>query len=279
MTKIYDCFIFFNELKLLKLRMEILDPYVDYFVFSESPWTHAGNPKKLYYEENRHLFKKFEHKIIHQVNYENDPSWITWQRDPAQKNAVKNMLLGCSDDDIVMYSDCDEIPNMELLNLRETYKQGHTLLCYQDMYFYYVNTVMLDNGVRNSWIGTRIANWGNIKNYTIEEFRSNCVFVTTPNDTTMQYYKDHGDQVERIYNCGWHWSYMGGLENVRTKIRECSHQELNVPFIRDNIESRYENLQDPFFRPRYMLVTVPITKETHPAYFVDHMSEYKEFIK
>jgi beta-1,4-mannosyl-glycoprotein beta-1,4-N-acetylglucosaminyltransferase len=268
MSKVYDCFIFFNESRLLELRMEILDPYVDYFVLSESPWTHAGNPKKLYFEENKHLFKKFEHKIIHQVNYENDPNWITWQRDPAQKNALKKMLLNCADDDIIMDSDCDEIPNMELLNLKEKFQQGHTILCYQDLYYYYVNTIAEEGGKRNTWVGTRITNWGNLKNYTMEQFRND----------TMQYYKDHGDLVDRVYNCGWHWSYLGGLEAVLTKINQCAHQEFNNDFIKNNVASRFNNLQDPFFRPNYRYIPIPITKETHPAYLVDNQDKYSEFI-
>jgi len=65
MRKIYDCFCFFNELDLLELRFNILDPYVDYFVLSEASVTHTGQPKPYYYEENKKRFAKWEHKIIH----------------------------------------------------------------------------------------------------------------------------------------------------------------------------------------------------------------------
>ena len=33
---VYDCFPFFNELDILKLRMEIMDPFVDKFVIEEA---------------------------------------------------------------------------------------------------------------------------------------------------------------------------------------------------------------------------------------------------
>ena len=36
---IYDCFPFFNELDILKLRMEIMDPFVDKFVIEEAAYT------------------------------------------------------------------------------------------------------------------------------------------------------------------------------------------------------------------------------------------------
>ena len=35
MAKVYDVFTFFNELDLLELRLEMLDPYVDQFVLVE----------------------------------------------------------------------------------------------------------------------------------------------------------------------------------------------------------------------------------------------------
>ena len=64
---IYDCFPFFNELDILKLRMEIMDPFVDKFVIEEAAYTFSSEPKPLYFQENRDMFKKWEHKIIHVV--------------------------------------------------------------------------------------------------------------------------------------------------------------------------------------------------------------------
>jgi len=49
--KIYDCFIFFNELDLLEIRLKTLDKVVDYFVLVEADKTHRGKKKPLYYEK------------------------------------------------------------------------------------------------------------------------------------------------------------------------------------------------------------------------------------
>jgi len=65
--KIYDAFLFFNELDLLEIRLNILNEYVDYFVIVEAVETFSGLPKKLFYEENKARFEKFKHKIIHYV--------------------------------------------------------------------------------------------------------------------------------------------------------------------------------------------------------------------
>jgi len=68
--RVFDSFIFFNELDLLELRLNILNDVVDYFVLTESPWTVSGNEKPLYYQENKDRFKKFNHKIIHNITEE-----------------------------------------------------------------------------------------------------------------------------------------------------------------------------------------------------------------
>ena len=53
MAKVYDTFLFFNELDLLEIRLNILDDYVDYFVLCEANQTFSGKDKKLYYKENK----------------------------------------------------------------------------------------------------------------------------------------------------------------------------------------------------------------------------------
>ena len=65
--KIFDSFLFYNELDVLELRLNILNDVVDYFVLSESPMTLSGNPTPLLYLENKEKFSKFNHKIIHNI--------------------------------------------------------------------------------------------------------------------------------------------------------------------------------------------------------------------
>lgn len=62
---IYDCFMFFDELDLLEIRMNILDPVVDFFVVTEATTTQMGQPKKMYFAENMSRFEKFKDKIIY----------------------------------------------------------------------------------------------------------------------------------------------------------------------------------------------------------------------
>ena len=45
--KIFDCVTFFEENRLMKLRFNILDDYIDHFVVCESKYDHQGRKKKL----------------------------------------------------------------------------------------------------------------------------------------------------------------------------------------------------------------------------------------
>ena len=69
---IYDCIPFFNELDILKLRMQILSPYVDKFVLEESTVTFSGKPKEMLFAKNREMFREFEDKIVY-IAVDNSP--------------------------------------------------------------------------------------------------------------------------------------------------------------------------------------------------------------
>jgi hypothetical protein len=64
---IWDLVPFFNEIEILALRLETLDPVVDKFVICEATQTHSGKPKPLLLQENGHRFAKWAHKIKHVV--------------------------------------------------------------------------------------------------------------------------------------------------------------------------------------------------------------------
>ena len=50
---IYDGFMFFNELELLEIRLHELSDVVDRFILVESPITHSGKHKPLYFAAAR----------------------------------------------------------------------------------------------------------------------------------------------------------------------------------------------------------------------------------
>jgi len=71
--KIFDCFMYFDEEIVLDLRLNMLDPYVDYFVIVESIFTHKGDRRELKF--NHEKFNKFKRKIIY-LTYDDKPKDI-----------------------------------------------------------------------------------------------------------------------------------------------------------------------------------------------------------
>lgn len=98
---IFDCIPFFNELDILKLRMQIMSPYVDRFVLEESTVTFSGEPKEMIFDRNREMFAEFADKIIY-VAVDNSPmsGVTTHERDKFQKNQLIRGMAACKPDDL-----------------------------------------------------------------------------------------------------------------------------------------------------------------------------------
>ena len=98
MVRVFDVFIFFNELDLLDIRLNTLNDKVDFFVLVESTISFSGKPKRLYYQENKHLFEKFNHKIIHHIiddtpnSFEEIRARFLNSKDELEKNIALHCL-------------------------------------------------------------------------------------------------------------------------------------------------------------------------------------------
>jgi len=252
MSKIYDVFPFFNELDLLEIRLNHLAETVDYFVITEATITHAGNPKPLFFQENRHLFAEFDHKIIHHVVDTFPPELSTFERDWFQRNTVKPLLdAHLNLDDILIYGDVDEFPSVPAIlesirNLGEGAVINHLA---QDLFYYFVNLeetsgTLLSNmgefpGVSNKkWLGTTVSSWTYSKNFAPTDLRN----------------REHVDNSTRIADGGFHFSYVGGPVStaaevrVRAKLKESAHQELNVWRTNSFLKARLSRGKDIFGR-------------------------------
>jgi len=223
--KIYDCFMFFNELEVLDIRMDIMNDYVDYFVLVESDFTHSNKPKKLSFKENKHKFDCS--KIIHVVlnSFMLSEPWVN---ENHQRNYIMKGLKGANPDDIVIVSDVDEIPNPKILidNLHRL-EEVEVFSLKLKTFYYYVNC--LQNQI---WCAP-----------TVTKFK-NLLF---PQDLRYRRFENlFGKDGEG----GWHYGYIGGEERIRSKIKGFAHQELNrEEFIsEDNIKRCLKTGEDIFNR-------------------------------
>ena len=222
--KIYDCFIFFNELELLEIRLNELYDYVDHFVLVECSETFRGNVKPFYYAENKERFKKFEDKIIYVCVTERVKTDDPWIRETFQKNQMARGLTHCEDHDIIMISDCDEIIRASAIpeiveNVRLGKKKANKhkrVMCEQVFYRFYLN----QHDLTTPWVGTVATTYKYAKKTTPEELR---------NGRWIHYLPDPEYHYPIIRNAGWHFSSMGGLGRFVQKIESYSHVDADVP--------------------------------------------------
>ncbi len=119
--KFFDCFMYYDEDLVLDIRLNTLDKFVDKFVIVEAKEDHQGNKKKLNFKIDQ--YKKFKDKIIYKV-IENFPNNLSnWERENFQRNFIQNGLNDASEDDFIIISDVDEIPNLSKIsgNLNNKY--------------------------------------------------------------------------------------------------------------------------------------------------------------
>ena len=263
--------------------LNILNDVVDYFVLTESPWTVSGNQKPLYYEENKHLFEKFNHKIIHNVTKEipndysdyiekkkyhtpmggNDLNGAPYSTYPIRfQRAIFNrdssiygaVNFGIRDDDVILTSDADEIINPLVLEDLSWFNPDNHYVCLQNAFYYKLNYLYQDD-----WMGTRI-----------------CTFKTL-SETSIDFLRNMHKDSYRIENAGWHWSFFGDADNFRLKLSSYEHTENNTEPNTSNAEKKIDEGVDPFGRP-IQIKTVPID-ETYPEYILNNQEKYAQYIK
>lgn len=240
---IVDCFIFNDELDLLEIRLNSLAPYVDRFVLCESPMTHSGKPKKLYFDENKDRFKDFP--ITHLIvdDYEKYVDKDSWIREHHDREFMTKGILDCDSKATILISDLDEIPDLT------NFKEGMEGVFMQDLYYYYFNTCSGEK-----WNGTVAARRRNIDSLDIVR---KCRMILTP-----------------MYKCwGWHFSTLLPVENIVNKLDSFAHQELNTDEIKSKLEENIKNLDDPYNRKDKgkLFVKMP----SGPKWLLDNRDKYK----
>lgn len=232
--KLIDCFTFYNELDMLKFRLNYLHDIVDTFVIVEATLTHAGNEKELYFEKNKHLFEKHMDKIIHIIVNELPDKSVTgdaWVREKLQRNLIDrgiNKLVLC-DEDIIVISDVDEIPDIDTLSIVKNTQQIENI-CYsleQDLYYYNLTCKSY-----KKWYHAKIVNYYTYKtryNRMPDNIRMSGVYKT-------------------LNKGGWHLSYFGDVEFIKNKLQNFAHQEFNNELYTSDkyIENKIKNIESLF---------------------------------
>jgi beta-1,4-mannosyl-glycoprotein beta-1,4-N-acetylglucosaminyltransferase len=228
MSRLFDCFTFFNELDLLEIRLETLDSVVDFFVIAEAPITYRADLKPLYFELNKQRFAKFLPKIRH-IIVDDLPTEKgfdqNWQRETLQRAALERGLADARDEDIIMLSDLDEIPTPA--KIKEAITWHDTLRVFHMRFFSYFANCESHPG-NAYWVGTGMTE------YRLAKGRFEYVLKKLPTHLRMRpnaslrkrismrlkeasILLTRSLRIKRVRNGGHHFSWLGGADKVLQK--------------------------------------------------------------
>ena len=246
---IYDCFMYFDEDLLLDLRLNILQKYVKKFIITESTFLHSGKTKKLNFDIKK--FKKFRDKIeyivvdklpdgIEKINPDDNVELRnkkildnSLKRENNQRNQLMQGLKNVSDEDLVLSSDLDEIPNFQ------NFKFNNRIVLFEQNVFYYKFNLMQPNF---KWVGTRACKkkhlispqWlRNIKNKIYPVWRLDVLF-------SKKKYSD----INLVKNGGWHFTSIKKPEDIFYKFSNYLHHlefeesKINIQDVEKLIQSK-----------------------------------------
>ena len=288
--RIFECFPFFNELEILEIHLNVLAPFIDYFVIVEATRNFMGQPKPLYFHENRERYKAFEDKIIHVIvddlKEELDLSVdeairraTGFEREAIQRQAMTRGLKGARPGDLIIISDVDEIIKPEALKKSLPRAPGKITYFEGVYYHYFLNWRLI--GYKDLKT-TRMIEMKNFRDGHHMRKTKGWRSKTLPNWVEYMMWLPYaasrhgkllGRQVMRE-GC-WHLSFIMDSDQIRSKLQAYSHTERTTEdFIGEGkIEERIANRISMFGNT---LSIDPI--ETLPQFIQDNLGQYRHLI-
>ena len=292
--KIIDTTTFFEEKLMIDLRFNILDPFVDKFIVCEARFTHSGKEKNINF--NKKDYPKFEDKIIHLV-IDNDPikknnnqniktetlRQNSIIRIEAQRNYIFRALDNLDQNDYILHSDNDEIP--DLSNLDFVKNKAKILIFKQKLFYYKFNLAY----PKVNWFGTKCCklkhlkniSWlRNIKNKDYKIYRLDTIFSNTKYSN-----------VNIIENGGWHFT---NLKTAEELLKKYQNDEMHSEF-----ETRKDSLKDIEYKIKNkfinydhsadrkssdekkqnnMFYLTKVNLDLLPNYILENLEKYKSWI-
>ena len=235
---------YFDEDTVLDVRLNYLNKYVDKFVIIEAEYNHKGEKRKPKFDIKN--FKKFKDKIIYLLIKQKIPGMYeindfdsddkkngkhvmnALKRENFQRNCIADGLSDASDEDWIIISDLDEIPNLNDNDLKSI---KSPIVFFKQLMMYYKFNLVLEN---YPWIGSKACKkkslkspqWlRNIKDRAYSWWRLDTLF------SESKYIK-----IKIIENGGWHFSYLKSPEDIEKKLKSYLHHteyELNQLGVKD----------------------------------------------
>jgi len=291
--KLFDCTTYHNEDLILEARFNILDKFFDKFIICEAKYTHSGKEKKLNFDLKK--FSQFKNKIIYIVQ-DKEPDNLVYhskineddynirlnsiKRITSQRNKISEALELADQEDLIFYSDNDEIPNLSGLDLE---KINEKIIIFEQKLFYYKFNLHLD---RIYWYGTRAIKKKNLT--TFQELREIKPKKYSFYRLDTLFKKNKFMDINIIKNGGWHFTRILSPQEIHNRELETEHSDeyiqakKNSKKIEDLINRKvidHDHLADKKeykFNKEFKLKTLSINQL--PIYIQDNVAKYSNYL-
>ena len=281
---------------MLDIRFNILDPFVDKFVICESGYSHSGQKKEFNFDINK--FSKFKNKIIY-LKIDKEPLDLKYfvengekketkedarvnaiKRIAYQRNFIKEGLIDASKNDLILYSDNDEIPNLKNLELENIKNE---LIYFKQQLFYYKFNLFCD---RYEWYGTKGCKKKNLVDF--EWLRNTKPKKYKPFRLDTLFSKTKYINVKIINEGGWHFTQLKNIKDLYEKLTNSEdHQEFkdakqSIQEIENLMKKKVINYDHKVkkneykFAKEFKLVTVSL--DNLPEYIKSNKDKFKDWI-
>jgi len=269
-VKIFDCFSYWDEDLLLDLRLNVLNDLVDFFVIIEGNKTWQNNPKEFRFDINK--YNKFKEKIIY-VKVEDLPDGDNpYLRENFQRNCISRGLKKSMEEDLIIISDLDEVPNPQGI-VKFNKKMKYAVLK-QKHYYYKIN---LQSETNPYWYGSRIC---------VKKFLKSPQWLRNLKFKKRPFWRIDKLRLNNIIeNGGWHFCNLKTPEELLYKYKNLC--ETNDPYIfKEKIDEKYLEIEEIKRRMEHGLDIIGRDEvykaqkidDSFPKYILQNIKKYKDWI-
>jgi hypothetical protein len=256
--KLIDTFMFLNEYDLLELRLSEHYDHVDKFIIIECDRTYTGIYKGFNLEKNLDRYSNWLDKIEYIKVDNSAPYPRSWDTEEWQRNQMNRGWEDVQPDDVLLISDLDEIIRPETLEYIKNTNHSYYELYLPTCYFKF--------------------NYMNVKDHYSKWAKAFRGYVCPGN--SMRYSSGvPGKSKVALHHAGWHFSWLGNEDFIKTKIKSFSHTEYNNDNVLNNINLE-ENIKNGrvHIHPEHGKWEIVKLDDYFPKSLINNKEKYADYI-
>ena len=265
--KVYDCFAFNDENHILEIRLNELNSYVDYFIIVEFGQTHQGTPKTKNIDKK--ILDKFANKVRYYFVEQFENIDQPHGRDQFQRNCVLKGLFDADNDDIIIISDIDEIPDLRNFNIKTV---NNNIIAFSQFHSMYKLNLLL----KEKWIGTKLCKFKKLKSpQWLRSLRVKKKYSFFRIDKLLS--PRYVINFKIVEKGGWHFGWLRETSSIIKKLESYAHLEHNTNYYKNkSFIDECINEKKNFFNTGEILRIVNLSEL--PEYIQSNSDKFKKWL-